>query len=59
MHLHKQNSGAAGRRLKLERTAKELAASGADREEIRNVLDAVGARRPEATGAMASLDGVV
>ena len=63
MQLHKQNSGAAGRRLRLEQAAKELAASGADRKEIMDILDSVGARRPEVTGAiavaMASLDGVV
>ncbi len=59
MQLHRPNSGAAGRRLRLEQAAKELAASGADREEIRDVLDGIGARRPEVAGAMAGLDGVV
>lgn len=55
MQSHKSISPGYSRRLKLELAAKELAGSGADPEQIRDILDAIGARRPEVAGALSAL----
>jgi hypothetical protein len=59
MYSSKPSSSGYSRRMRLEEAARELAGSGASREEIMDVLDSVGARRPEVTGAiaLAGLDG--